>query len=261
MYMIVLAAGRGTRLSPLTDASPKCLVKVGDRALLDWQLQVARESDIRDIAIVRGHMHSEINHRDVTYFENPAYDTTNMVETLWCAESVFANGFIVSYGDIIYESTVLQRLLDAQHSVSVVIDQGWQTYWEQRFDNVLLDAETLQVDAVGRISSIGQQPESMGQINGQYIGLMAFRAEGVAVLRAVYEQARQEAGNGRHPLRGQRLFHELYMTDIIQGIIDTGFPVHQVPVQRGWLEIDTLIDLKLANRLVKIRDNSLVITQ
>ena len=261
MYMVILAAGQGTRLRPLTDTWPKCLVEVGGRALLDWQLSVARRVGIHDIAVVRGYKKEAIDRPNVTCFENPAYSTTNMVETLWCAESVFDDGFIVSYGDIIYEAFVLEHLLAAKHAISVVVDQGWQAYWERRFENVLDDAETLQVDESDRIFSIGQKPDSLEQIEGQYIGLTAFRGEGVEVVRSVYRRAHQEAARGCNPLRGQRPFHKLYMTDILQGIIDSGFPVYQVPVQRKWLEIDSLKDLELAERSIRIHGDSFRITR
>lgn len=248
----MLAAGQGARMRPLTDKQPKCLIQVGGKALLDRQISVSRSVGIRDIAVVRGYLKDSINFPDITYFENQAYATTNMVATLWCAESIFDNGFIASYGDIIYEPFVLERLLASDHAVSVVIDQKWKMYWERRFKNVLDDAETLQVDRAGRITSIGQKPDSIDQIDGQYIGLTMFKGEGVDILRTVYVDAQQEADQGLNPLRGQRSPGMLYMTDILQGIIDTGFPIHQVVVDRGWLEIDSLKDLEVANRSIEV---------
>ena len=54
MYMIILAAGQGTRLRPLTDNIPKCLVQVKEKAILDWQLQVAQQAGINDIVFYEG---------------------------------------------------------------------------------------------------------------------------------------------------------------------------------------------------------------
>ena len=259
MYMIILAAGQGSRLSPYTDKLPKCLVEVSGKTLLDWQLQTARQSNIRDIAVVRGFMASAIDRSDVTYFENLDYADTNMVETLWCASSVFNEGFIVSYGDIIYEQCVLEALLSSSAAISVVVDTCWKDYWEQRFDNVMSDAETLESNSDGTISSIGQKPDHIDQINGQYIGLMMFRGSGVQALRQVYENAKLSELSGHLPLRGQRTFRQLYMTDILQGIVDTGFPVQQVPIKRSWLEIDTVTDLELANKVVNGSSKQLVV--
>ncbi len=259
-YLVILAAGRGARLRPLTDSRPKCLVEVGGRPLLDWQLSVAHAEGIHNIAVVRGYMKDRISRPGLTYFENAEYETTNMVETLWCAESVFDGGVVVSYGDIIYEPSVLERLLASDHEINVVVDCGWRPYWEQRFDDVLDDAETLLADESGRITSIGQKPSSLRQVQGQYIGLMAFNAGGVEALRCAYRRAREEASEGHNPLRGQRPLRGLFMTDLLQGIIDSGFPVYQVPIHRGWLEIDSAKDLELAERSITLREGGFAVS-
>lgn len=243
--LIILAAGEGSRLRPLTNDTPKCLVEVRGRSLLAWQLWAARQAGIRHIAIVRGYQAGAIAASGVTYFENPAYATTNMVESLWCAESVFGNGFIASYGDIIYEPEVLRRVLAAEHEISVAVDRGWKPYWEARFGNVLADAETLRLDAGGRIAEIGKKPTAVEEIEGQYIGLTAFRGRGVEQLRAAYRR-----------MRGERRFS---MTDLLQAIIDAGASVYQVPIERGWLEVDSLRDLELAEQALQVADDGFTI--
>ena len=254
--MIILAAGQGTRLRPLTDNTPKCLVKVKEKAILDWQLQVARQVGITDIVVIRGYKKEAIDRTGVIYLDNPLYDKTNMVETLMCAKSLFSDEFIVSYGDIIYEKAVLESLISAKRSINIVVDMAWQAYWESRFDNVLDDAETLQFDAAGRITSIGQKSKKISEINAQYIGLMSFKGQGVDAWKSIYKHAKQEASLGRNPLRGQRHFNMLYMTDMLQGIIDSGFPIHPVPIQRGWVEIDSLKDLEIANQLIETSEEN-----
>lgn len=248
--MIILAAGQGSRLRPLTDDRPKCLVEIHGKPLLEWQLEVARSEGVEKIAVVRGYKEEAIEYPDIEYFSNPLFDSTNMVETLWCAESTFGDSFIVSYGDIIYQPGVLKALLNDPNPISVVVDEGWESYWSARFSNVLDDAETLEMNDQGRILSIGQAPDSLEQIQAQYIGLMAFRGEGVAALRSLYEKAKIQGKDGQNPLRGQRSFENLYMTDILQGLIDDDFPVQSVKVNRGWLEVDSPDDLHLAESLV-----------
>lgn len=257
--IIILAAGQGTRLRPLTDDRPKCLVEIHGKPLLEWQLDVARSEGVDDITVVRGYKQEAIDYPDVRYFSNPLFDTTNMVETLWCAEQAFREGFVVSYGDIIYQPNVLRALLDDPNPISVVVDEDWKSYWSARFSNVLDDAETLEMNDQGRILSIGQVPNSLDQIHAQYIGLMAFRGEGVASLRSVYEKAKAQGKKGQNPLRGQRAFENLYMTDILQGLIDDHFSVQSVKVNRGWLEIDSPTDLLLAQRMVQTQATSLTI--
>ena len=185
MNIIILAAGQGTRLKPLTDSTPKCMVEVGGNPILQWQISAVKKAGLKDIAVVKGYMGERIAYKGIRYFTNEAFASTNMVETLWCAEPAFGDGFIVSYGDILYEPEILRRLVESDHPVSVVTDSDWNSYWSLRFDDILEDAETLVVDDAGQITEIGQKPEHVGQINGQYIGLTAFWGEGVEILRGL----------------------------------------------------------------------------
>lgn len=252
MYLIILAAGMGNRLRPLTEDLPKCMVELHGRPLLDWQVDAAHAAGFDDIAVVTGYRSDKITRSDLTRFENPLFDVTNMVETLWCAESVFDDGFVVSYGDIVYEPHVLERLLESPAEISVIVDRGWLGYWKQRFENVLDDAETLSTDGSGRITDIGQKPRSESEIEGQYIGLTAFRGAGVAKMKAIRRQAEDDASRGVNPFGGVRSLQGLYMTDILMAIIDSGFPVTEVSIQRGWLEIDSLHDHEIATGAVEV---------
>ena len=112
MNLIVLAAGRGTRLRPLTEDRPKCAVEIGGRSILDWQVEAAAASGMADVVVVGGHGIDRLRSRpDIRLLENEAFATTNMVATLARAESAFGTGFVMSYGDIVYEHGVLEQLL------------------------------------------------------------------------------------------------------------------------------------------------------
>jgi len=260
MFLIILAAGRGDRLKPLTDMQPKCMVDIKGQPVIQWQILSARRAGIKDIAIVRGYMKELIQFKDVVYFDNPFFENTNMVKSLWCAESIFAKEFIVSYGDIIYEPSILKALVSDRHAISVVVDHGWEDYWKKRFDNILDDAETLKISKDNRITNIGQKPDAIDEIQGQYIGLSAFRGEGVDVLYSVCQKLRRDDLKKSSLSKEQKPFDKLYMTDLIQSIINTGYPVYEVPVTRGWLEIDSLKDLQLAKQLIDANEDRFTIT-
>ena len=100
--------------------------------------------------------------------ENPRYFETNMVWTLFSAEEELEGDLIISYGDIVYSREILQTLLDSKSDISVVIDKDWESYWRARNDNPLDDAETLRLSKNGRILELGQKPQSVDEIQGQY---------------------------------------------------------------------------------------------
>ena len=251
MEAIILAAGEGKRLRPLTNNTPKCLVNLFGKSLLQQQIETFRSCKIDDISVVTGHLNQMINFENITYFQNPNFKTTNMVETLFCAKEKLTNSVSVSYGDIIFEKNVLQKLIDSNDDISVVIDKNWKKYWEMRFDNPLNDIESLILDD-GYISNIGQKVNSFDKIQGQYIGLMKFQNEGMSFLLDFYENAKKKSKDERVNILNSNLpFEKSYMTDLLQGLINAGCKIKAVPVNNGWLELDSYHDYEVYNKKYK----------
>ena len=65
--------------------------------------------NIKNISIVRGYLGEMINFPNITTYENKNYNTTNMVETLFCAKEELSESVIISYGDIIFEEKILEN--------------------------------------------------------------------------------------------------------------------------------------------------------
>ena len=159
MRMIILAAGQGTRLRPLTDNIPKCMVPLEGKPLLEWQLETARSVGLTDLHVATGYREDAINYPGVQKHHNPDFDTTNMVVSLFCAEQIMDDDLIVSYGDIVYQPDVLQELIASPAPASVVVDREWKRYWSARNDgNPLNDAETMKLRDDGTIVELGKKP-------------------------------------------------------------------------------------------------------
>ena len=83
---IILAAGEGKRLKHLTKNCPKCMVRLFGKSLLQYQIETFRKCGIKDITVIKGHKGEMINFSGIKYYDNKDYKSTNMVETLFCAE-------------------------------------------------------------------------------------------------------------------------------------------------------------------------------
>jgi choline kinase len=237
MKAIILAAGEGTRLRPYTLDRPKCLVEVNGLSLLDRQLSVLASEAIQPIILIGGYRGEMLERPGLESRVNSRYAETNMVWTLFCAEDDLEGDVLLCYGDIVYSRDVLRAILKSQADIAVTIDLDWESYWRARNENPLDDAETLKLAADGKILEIGQKPNSLAEIEGQYIGLMKFSAKGVQLLKQTFHDAKL-AGD----LRGKPV-ENAYMTDLLQAMIDLDYRLEAVPVHGGWVEVDTVSDL------------------
>ena len=128
MKMIILAAGQGTRLRPLTDDRPKCMVEYQGKTIIEYILEVAKECKIEDIAVVNGYKKSVLEkyleNYKINFFTNSRFENTNMVSTLFCAKEFMNDDLIISYADIVYKKEVLQKLINSKEGFSVEIGRA-----------------------------------------------------------------------------------------------------------------------------------------
>ena len=244
--LVILAAGRGSRLGALTKDRPKCLVPLGGRALLDWQLEALAIADLDRITVATGYCAEAFENYGFDTVHNADWARTNMVATLLSAmPRLRADAdLIVCYSDIVYEPRVIKAIALSTHDVATVIDMEWLRLWRLRNENPLEDAETLRLGARNSIVEIGGKPASLDEIEGQYIGLTKFSVVGKRSLLNFLD----EAAAGRVKLT--RPFAALQFTEMLQGLVDSGQPVHAVRTVGGWLEVDTNSDLATYEALI-----------
>lgn len=249
MKVIILAAGSGTRLSPLTDEKPKCMVKLFGKSLLEWQIEVFRELGIKDISVVTGYKKELISMEGIKFYHNHDFKNTNMVETLFCAEKEIKKTVIISYGDIIFQKNVVKKLIESEDDFSVVVDIKWRKYWDIRFDNPLDDAESLILNSENYIKNIGQKTTNLDEIQGQYIGLMKFKEPATKIIIEFYRKIQNLSKEKKNPLNPNLPFKLSYMTDFLQGLINEKHKLKAVLIENGWLELDSLHDYNIYNEL------------
>lgn len=236
---VILAAGEGSRLRPLTNDRPKCMVEVNGKALLDYQLEAFNETGVQPVHVVTGYKHERVVRDGIHLHHNPRFASTNMVYTLFRAADVFdgESDVIISYGDIAYNVDVLQQLIACTAPIGVIADSSWRAYWEARMEDPFSDAETFRINDGNRIIELGRKPNSYSDIQGQYIGLIKIRADHAKAFVTAWQSMDQTAHyDGKD-------FENMYMTSFLQHLINNGWDLRAEFVDNGWIEIDSPEDL------------------
>lgn len=235
MRAVILAAGRGERLRPYTNQLPKCQLPFAGRTLLEWQLSALRICGMSDISIVTGHARSAIPLNIKQHF-NANYLTSNMVASLFCAETELSGPCLICYSDIIYEPRLIRALLGGTDNIDVIIDTAWLDYYQRRFDDPYEEAESLVFGADNSIVDIGRSRPKPADVQGQYVGLIRLSEAGARVFVDRFHKWR--AYFWEQPWIRGRSLKKAFMTDFLQAMINDGVRVSGVPVQHGWLEFD-----------------------
>ena len=240
MKAIILAAGQGTRLRPITDDKPKCMVQFQERPIIDHIVENFRLCGIDEIIVVSGYksniLERHLKDQNIQFVINKKYDSTNMLYSLFCVENQMNDDLIISYSDIIFSTQILQNLITSKNNFSVSIDLKWEKLWRIRMDSYISDVETLKMDSKGLITEIGKVPSNTEEIQGQYIGLIKIKKNQILTIKNIYDQLKNKKLNNRTR-------DNMFMTDFLQFMIEQQIQISSEKIQGGWLEIDTIQDL------------------
>ena len=252
---IIVAAGRGRRLGGDTEEIPKCMVRVGDRPILHWQLDALAASGIDDIVIVRGYLGRRIDAgtRKVRFVDNPEWERNNILASLLCAQDDFAGGFYFSYCDIVYTAAGVAKLAAAIRdpaAAALVVDRRWTEAYQGRDLHPVSEAELTLVEVgTSRVLQVGKRAVDAAQAAGEFIGLAHFSAQGAASLTRIWEAASAGAGLDA-PFGRAQMLRQAYLTDALNAMADAGERLIPVFIDGEWREIDTQQDLAVAQRTV-----------
>jgi choline kinase len=245
MKAIIIAAGSGTRLWPLTDDRPKCMLAINGKPIIEHQLASLRQCGITDITIVKGYKAEQIDCPGTHTIINTDYANNNVLESLFHAEAELTGDVVVSYADIVYRSDVLATLLRSAADISIVVDTDWKGVYVGRTQHPFDQAEKVIVSD-GLVRRIGKHLHER-ESDGEFIGLARFSANGCALLRSVHGEVKRRGLEA--PFQHATTFRKAYLTDIFQELVDRGQAVVPVAIRGGWREIDTTEDLEKASEL------------
>ena len=130
MKALILAAGPGTRLGPLTSGVPKCLIDVNGKRILEMQIESILESGINEFIITVGAFSEEVISFVKSRFpgikadfvHNSHWQETNYIYSMWLAKDLLDDDMLVIHGDLVFEKSLLKRLLESGKKDSILIN-------------------------------------------------------------------------------------------------------------------------------------------
>ena len=248
MKVIILAAGMGSRLRPLTNNKPKCMLELSNQTMIERQIKIFHSCNINDITVVTGYKSELIDIPDVKYVKNENYETTNMNESLFCALELSNTPILVTYSDIVFEQKIIQQMLEIIDGIRLAVNLNWKTSYHNRTMHPLSEAENVLLEN-GKILQIRKNiSESLqNQQIGEFLGIMTLSPDHVKILLERYSYLKK---NHTGTFHNSPTLSNAYITDMLQEIINYGVKVYPIFTEGKWFEIDTIEDLKNAEKLI-----------
>jgi len=249
--VIIPAAGRDEVFSE----GPKSLIQVAGKPILEHQIESIRKAGLKRAIIVRGHEGAQFDayagDENLLFSENPLYLETHSLQSLMRAAEHMDQGFAMVLSDILFDHELLSRLVRRDKDIVLAIDNSY-TYHKHDIDKKL-DMVVSRKSFDPQLRSLRQEPETelvrIGKnidadlADYEFIGMACFSEEGARALRTVYEGC-HEASRG--PFHEAASFARADITDMLQELIDRGYPVHGLEVSKGWREIHSRQDVEVA---------------
>jgi choline kinase len=232
---IILSAGQGRRLLPLTAETPKCILKVAGQPILRWQVDTLLAAGVDDIVVVSGYgadkVEAEVERYDhrVRTLYNPFHLNSDNLASCWLARYEMMGDFLLLNGDTLFEEKILRSLLTARNEVNVTVDRKGE-----------YDDDDMKVQAEGdRLRHIGKTLTAE-QSDAESIGLLMFRGQGGSAFTAALDRSMRAA-------KGLRQWYLSVIDEIAQ---EREVHIHSIEGM-SWAEVDTPEDLENASRIME----------
>ncbi len=227
MKAIILAAGYGSRMYPLAQDVPKCLLTIKGETLLARHLRILRGCGIEDITVVTGFHQERIVERygeEVSIRYNPHYEITGSIFSLWVARDLLTDDVVIMVSDVIFTEEPLNNLLANDNIYCMVID------------NKPCDEEARKVKVAGNVIVETSKMMPPKEAFGEFAYFAKIKREGTeAFSKSLFECVRKDS-NSDWP-------------DTFSNLLSKGHTVNFVLINSPWIEIDTEEDYKEAKRL------------
>jgi L-glutamine-phosphate cytidylyltransferase len=246
MNAIIIAAGSGKRISNKIRNTPKALIEINNKTIIQYQIDALKKMNIDKIIVITGPNYEKFNLKDVQYINDKNYEKHDILGSLIEARDYIKNDVLVLYSDIIFEPKIIGDVLDSKSNISIAVDMNWEEKYQNRTEHPTTEAENVLLDERKNIFQIRKNIQGEANRIGEFLGILKFSAEGAKIFVSKYDELmRKNVGE----------FHEAstilkaYITDMLQELIDSKINIEPVFISGKWCEIDTMQDLKIAEKI------------
>jgi choline kinase len=236
-HAILLSAGQGSRMLPLTAERPKCLIDFSGRSLLEWQVEMLARGGVKHIDVVTGFMTDMVDEVvariddprvTITTRFNPFFKVADNLGSCWIVREQMQGDFLILNGDTLVSEQIVRTVQrDHDWPIAVTVDV-----------KPAYDSDDMKVEREGeRLIHIGKTLTA-AQSNAESIGFLAFRGEGVELFRETVRKAMRTPEGVQH-----------WYLKVIDSIAPSG-KVGTVSIEnQEWAEVDFLNDIEIATAL------------
>jgi len=236
MKSIIIAAGSGRRIPEFSKLAPKSLIKINNKSILKRQIDLLRKSKIKEIGIIKGFKSSMIKYKNIKYFYNRNYKKNEQLDSLFTAKKWFSDDLIVLFSDIIYEDSILNKIIKSKHDFTIVVQKNWKKKYKDRFDHPISQADKVFVKD-NKIKDIGKKL-SYNKTNGEFLGIFKISKNNCKIILQEYEL-----------LKKTKKTVKLQIHNFFRHLIKKKIDIKPTYVDAKYMEIDTYNDFKIAKEM------------
>lgn len=240
-HAILLSAGQGSRMLPLTAERPKCLIELSGRTLIEWQIEMLARGGVKRIDVVTGFMTDLVDETlsairdprvEITTRFNPFYKVADNLGSCWIAREAMEGDFLILNGDTLVSEDIVRTVQQGSGwPIAVTVDV------KDAYDSDDMKVSREAGVENGRLIHIGKTLTAE-ESNAESIGFLAFRGEGAELFRNAVRSAMRTPEGVQH-----------WYLKVIDTLASTG-KVGTLSIEgMGWAEVDFLNDIEIATKL------------
>ena len=235
LQALIVAAGKSTRLYPLTKDMPKCLIQIGGETIIARHIDALQKNNVGDIIVVTGFGEDKLsehigNRGRCIQIYNPFFEVTGILASTWLGLKAIRNDFIFSYSDIIYDADILKGLIEYPAKCVIGLTEH----------SITRDSEKVKISGK-RVTAISKDMSEF-EADGEFIGIAKFSGSAVKAFRSTVDELARE-----------NTFPEYDFINAIERLLLKGQKIapYIVEKNRKWIDIDSLDRLEVAKKIFR----------